>query len=182
MLLEKFKSRIKITVRAFVPPHIERQFKSKFGDGIEFVRTPLPRKKIIEAYQKSDILLLPCHSTPTMAFIEAMSCGLSIVTTNVWANKELLEDAKFAIIVDPPTHVKYEDEFGTPMWYRSEFMRKIERIDSKFIHALFDSVSYLIENENLLIKFKKEALYYFKERFSVEKRNAQLEEVLRSWS
>jgi glycosyltransferase involved in cell wall biosynthesis len=180
-LLEKFKNRIKIKIRAYVPKHIESYFKGNFGERIEFISRTLPRKEIFATYQESDILLLPCHSTPTRAFIEAMSCGLPIVTTNVWANKELLEDAKFAMIVDPPGHVKYEDEFGTPLWYRSEFMRKIERIDSNFIHALFDSISYLIENENLLIKFKKESLSYFKERFSVKKRNAQLEEVLRSW-
>lgn len=180
MLLEKFKSRIKITVRAFVPPHIERQFKSKFGDGIEFVRTPLPRKKIIEAFQKSDIFMLPCHSTPTMAFIEAMSCGLSIVTTDVWANRELLGNGKFATIVEPPRHVKYEDEFGTPMWYRAGFMNELEKIDTRFIHDLFESVSSLIEDENLLNQTKKEALLYYKNHYTVDNRNAQLKDIFRT--
>jgi hypothetical protein len=91
-----------------------------------------------------------------------------------------LGNGKFATIVEPPRHVKYEDEFGTPMWYRAGFMNELEKIDTRFIHDLFESVSSLIEDENLLNQTKKEALLYYKNHYTVDKRNAQLKDIFRT--
>lgn len=65
----------------------------------------LPYKEVIREYQKADIFLLPSMTTATweeqygMALIEAMACGLPIVTTNIGAIPEVVNDS--AVLCEP---------------------------------------------------------------------------------
>lgn len=67
------------------------------GKNIE-VRS-IPYSQIHQIYQSADLFLLPSHTTPTweeqygMALVEAMACGLPIVTTRCGAIPEVVGDA-----------------------------------------------------------------------------------------
>ena len=88
---------------------IWNKLKYELGDCIEFKWVDsLPYKEVIKEYQKADIFLLPSITTATweeqygMALIEAMACGLPIITTNTGAITEVVGNA--AVLCDPEYH------------------------------------------------------------------------------
>ncbi|MBP9702413.1 glycosyltransferase family 4 protein [Candidatus Woesebacteria bacterium] len=100
---------IVLTVARRVPEKgidIWNQLGQEFGGSIDFKWIDsLPYKEVIKEYQKADIFLLPSMATATweeqygMALVEAMACGLPIITTNTGAITEVVDNA--AVLCDP---------------------------------------------------------------------------------
>ena len=98
-----------LTVARRVPEKgidIWNKLKYELGDSIEFKWIDsLPYKEVIKEYQKADIFLLPSMTTATweeqygMALIEAMACGIPIITTKTGAIPEVVGNA--AILCEP---------------------------------------------------------------------------------
>ncbi len=67
--------------------------------GINIRTTSVPYSEIHKIYQKSDLFFLPSVSTPTweeqygMALVEAMACGLPVISTTSGAIPEVVGDA-----------------------------------------------------------------------------------------
>lgn len=79
---------------------IWNQLRDELGDKINFKWVySVSYEEIIKEYQAADIFLLPSIATATweeqfgMALIEAMACGLPIITTNTGAIPEVVGDA-----------------------------------------------------------------------------------------
>ncbi len=63
---------------------------------------PIPRKKMIEQYNKADIICLPSWwENMPMACIEAMLCGSIVIGSNSGGIKEIIEDGKDGFLIPP---------------------------------------------------------------------------------
>lgn len=70
-------------------------------DDVEFVGE-VNHDRLHKYYQKSDIFVLPSLSEGlSNVLMEAMACGLPVVTTNVGGNPELIKDKKGGFLVKP---------------------------------------------------------------------------------
>lgn len=83
-------------------PEVER-LCSKLGinDSVRFLGF-LPEEKKIEALCAADVFVLPTlYEGFGIVFLEAMACGLPIVTTDVAGNSEIVENKKNGLLVKP---------------------------------------------------------------------------------
>jgi hypothetical protein len=119
------------------------------------IEQPLSRIDALSFLAGSDLVVMPCHSTPTMAFIEAGSRGVPVITNDVWANSEYVADGRTGFLVQPPAQLRYQDKSLTPLWYRPGFVDSIKApIGAEYLSRHLRTLEYLIEDENLLRSLK----------------------------
>ncbi|MFA6036445.1 MAG: glycosyltransferase [Candidatus Micrarchaeia archaeon] len=105
------------------------------------------KEKMEELMRTSDVLFYPAYSTPGLAFIEAMRYHMPIVTTDAWANKEVVKDGVNGL-VSAFTEFSTRTEFNLPPM-RESFMdfelkggdRRLDAGLLKNLDALYDSPS-----------------------------------------
>jgi L-malate glycosyltransferase len=69
----------------------------KINKKVKFLGS-IPHQKIVKYYQKNDLFILPSlNEGMSNTILEAMACGLSIITTNTGGSKELIKDNGFII-------------------------------------------------------------------------------------
>ena len=148
----------------------------------------MPRLRIIEEvisraeldaeFQKASVFVCPTHTTPAMVMIDAMSHGLPIVTTDVWANREMVTERN-GILIPPAMEVKYADELDIPVWGSSEFGKAIRKTHHDVADSIIDAVEQLYANRKLAIEKGLNGWRLTAENgpFSLERRNRELKEV-----
>ena len=113
-MISREREDVEFLMRSFIP--------SEFSEAIKRVRNltliqePISWGRMEELFATADIFVFPSHHTPAMVLLDAMSYGLPIVTTDVWANREMILDGVNGILVTPPEEIRYEDEFRNPLW------------------------------------------------------------------
>ena len=167
--------KIIVTIRAWCPPAYIAKLRA-LGINIEMIEHPLARTDALAYLANSDLALLPCHSTPTMAFIEAMSKSVPVVANDVWANSEYLLDGKTGFLVAPPKDVRYSDGCATPLWYRPGFTQSLKAsLDTKYFMRHLHVLSYMLEDENLLRSLRTTTGDFFvNSQFDITRRNEEL--------
>jgi glycosyl transferase family 1 len=174
-VLPRLLPRITVVIRAWCPPSYISKLRSQ-GVNIEMIEQPLSRIEALSVLASSDLALIPCHSTPTMAFIEASSRGVPIITNDVWANSEYVADGVTGLLVQPPAQHRYQDKRLTPLWYRPGFTESLRAsADTEYLMRHLRTLQYLIEDENLLVSLKaKTAQYFIDSPFDLTRRNRGL--------
>jgi hypothetical protein len=171
----KLAKKIAVIVRAWCPQSYVAKLRA-LGVKIETIEQTLSRTDALSLLANSDLSVMPCHSTPTMAFIEAMSRSLPTITNDVWANHEYLADGDTGFLVAPPTGVRYVDENMTPQWYRPGFIQSIKTsVDHEYLMRHIRILSYLLEDEGNLRSLKTRTYQYFVDSpFDLRRRNREL--------
>jgi glycosyltransferase involved in cell wall biosynthesis len=77
--------------------------------GNRYIRKSVPHGKMAEYYRAADVFTLPTGSQEAfgMVYLEAMSCGLPVVTTDDPVKREII--GKGGIFVDPTNLSEYSD-------------------------------------------------------------------------
>jgi glycosyltransferase involved in cell wall biosynthesis len=164
-----------IVIRAWCPQSYIAKLRA-MGVQIEMIEHPLARDDALSRLASSDLVVLPGHSTPTMAFIEAMSRSVPVIANDVWANSEYLSDGKTGFLIQPAPRVQYCDGDLTPLWYRPDFTRSLmTSVDPEYLRRHLRALEYLLEDENSLLSLKKETGRYFaRSPFELSARNREL--------
>jgi Glycosyl transferases group 1 len=175
----KLARKMIVLIRAWCPPSYVAKLRA-LGVKIEMLDHPLDRADALAYLAGSDLALLPCHSTPTMAFIEAMSKRVPVIANAVWANSEYLLDGKTGFLVAPPKDVRYSDDCSTPLWYRPGFTQSLKTsVDTEYVLRHLRVLSYILEDENLLRSLRtKTGEYFVNSPFDVGRRNKELGHLL----
>jgi glycosyltransferase involved in cell wall biosynthesis len=119
--------------------------------------------------------------TPWSVFLEAMSFELPIVTTDLYANPEIVQDGVTGLLVEPPIGVPYHWErslvsMGSPL--HGQFMEAIRIPDPAFVARLAERLSLLIENVGLRREMGRRARHEVEEgKHSVRHRNKALKAI-----
>lgn len=97
----------------------------------------VPPMNIHEYYQSADIFVLPSHTEGIpLSILEAMSCGLPIISSCVGGIPEVVEDGKNGFLVSPKDKmqltVKLETLIDDPNLRKKFVNRSIKSINDKF--------------------------------------------------
>ena len=132
-----------------------------------------------DEFKSADIFLLPAHNTPFSGFLDAMSYELPVVTIDAWANSEIVEDGKTGFVVRRSEKIPYYVENFIPNFGSSRFQQAIRTPDPQVVGELVEKVSILIDYPQLRKRMGKAGRWEVEEgRFSIERRNRQLKQIL----
>lgn len=176
ILKRKYKN-IKLTVRSYVPESVKRKY-SMVND-IKIIDKLIPWSVLENEFKTADIFLFPGHQTPGLALLDAMSYELPIVTTDVWANSEMVRHGQNGFLVPKSDKIRYYDENFIPCWFLKDSFKVIQKgTDSHVIKKLVDEISILIEDEYLRRKMGKRGRNDIeKGKFSIGNRNKKLKKI-----
>jgi glycosyltransferase involved in cell wall biosynthesis len=147
--------------------------------GLTFIEETLSWARLENEFLTADIFLLPTHFTPLEVFLDAMSYELPIVTTDVWGNRELVEDGRTGFLV--PKSSLAPDFLSDAPWghSRNNFDKVLKQIDPQMIEALVRKLSLLVENPELRHRMGRSGRIEVEEgRFSISRRNEALKRIL----
>lgn len=175
--LNKKYHNLELVVRSNMPKHIRNNYKGigniKIIDGI------IPRELLEQEFTSADIFLFPSHITPGMVILEAMSYELPVITTDVWANPELVKDGETGFIVKKSSTLEhyYEENFISN-WGTPQFMKAIQNVQTDVVEQLVEKTSILIEDEELRKRMGKIGRQEIESgKFSIDKRNKKLKRI-----
>jgi glycosyltransferase involved in cell wall biosynthesis len=167
---------LELVIRSDVPPEISAHYRDV--PGLRIIDSIIPWQELERLFLSADIFLLPAHCTVAMAMIDAMSYGLPVVTTDVYANAETVEDGVTGLIVRRACGVPYERD-GLPVsMFTRPFQRAIRRTDPLVVDDVVRNVSALIEDPALRRRLGEAGRRRVERgRFSIARRNARLKAI-----
>lgn len=167
---------LEMVVRSDVPKMIKLRYHGV--PGIRIVDKIIPWQEMQQEFETADILIFPGHHTPFMSLLEAMSFELPIITTNVYANTEIVEDGKTGLVIDCSQKVPYYVSKYVPDGHSPQFRKAIQLIDNKVVNELVEKTSLLIENIDLRQKMGKTGRWEVEHgKFSIKNRNEKLKRI-----
>lgn len=140
--------------------------------GIRFLGRVSRDRLFNELLPRTDVFLVPTYAeTYGFAILEAMAFGIPVISTNVFAIPEVIENGESGLLVDV-SGFNVEQMFRT---YRVDTLPNAFR--EHVTHGVHEYLANLILNKELRQALSREALATVRARFSVERRNAQLTDV-----
>ena len=174
--LRKRFTNLELVIRSRVPADVY----AKYGHapGVRIVRDILPWGEFEGLFQSADIFVCPAHLTPSMTFLDAMSYGLPIVTTDVWSTPELVQDGRTGLLVHHPEAHRYiVDSIAHHDW--PVFKEVVNRVHPDLVAGVVRKTTMLIENPELRKGMGSEGRREVEEgKFSIRRRNTALKRLL----
>jgi glycosyltransferase involved in cell wall biosynthesis len=173
--LEKKYDNIELWIKSDVPEVVKRKYNSKNIKYIPYSSEIVPREQLIkELYSKCDIFLYTtfCDSFG-YSLIDALVAKLPIISTNLFAVPEIVEEGKNGFILKIPG---YDLKKG---FVQESFVYDLNEEERReFISGLKKSLEKLIKNKNLRESMSKESFKKVSEGdFSLKKRNKKLKKI-----
>jgi len=167
---------LELIVRSYVPSYYRKRFQYP---NIRIINSIIPWIELEEIFTSADIFLFPSHNTPGLVLLDAMSYELPVITTDIWANSETIEDGKTGFLLQKSDKTRYFDENYVPQWSSSEALKIIKNnVDPQVINQIVEVTANLIENSNLRRTLGYSArMEIEKGKFSIENRNEQLKQI-----
>jgi len=168
ILMNNYKN-FSIMIRSGLDIGLKNAF-SKFQN-IRIIDAMLSREELDAIWRAGDLFVMPNrYNTPAKVFLEAMSYGLPIITTDIWANPELVRHGETGLLVRHPYTSTYNKCLSPNM---------TNKPNESIVKGLVEAISYLLEDESLRVKMGKKARSLVDNGpFSIESRNERLSRVL----
>lgn len=168
---------LELVMRSYVPQNIKKKY-SKIVN-IRIIDEIITWEELEQEFKYADIFLFPSHNTPGLAILDAMSYELPVITTDVWANPEMVTNGRTGFVIEKSRKVPYYIENFIPNWSAPESLKIIKKIvDPEVVSELVEKAAFLIEDTNLRRKMGKTGREEIENgRFSIEKRNRTLKRV-----
>jgi len=171
ILNKKYKN-IHLKIKGSIPKHLQKNLKN-----VTFVEENLPREKFYEEFlYKPDIYVQPTLvDTFAIAVIEAMSTGLPVVATDMFAMSEIIDEGYNGFLIKTKMHwdkyVKFDPKY-------KQFNKDTTEYHPEMIKDLVKKLSLLIENKNLRKKMGQNAFKTVETgKFSIQERNKKLRRI-----
>ena len=171
ILRKKYKN-VNLKIKGTIPLHLRKDL-----DGVTFVEENLPRDKFYEEFlYKPDIYVQPTLvDTFAIAVIEAMSVGLPVVATDMFAMSEIIEEGYNGFLLNTKMHwdeyVKFDPKY-------KKFNKDVSNYHPETIKDLVKKLSILIEDKNLRRKMGENAFKTVDSgKFSIKRRNEKLRKI-----
>jgi glycosyltransferase involved in cell wall biosynthesis len=171
-ILNKKYDNIQLRIKGTIPKHLRKNLKN-----ITFTEENLPREEFYKKFlYEPDVYVQPTLvDTFAIAVIEAMSTGLPVVATNLFAMPEIIEDGKNGFLIKTNMHwdkyVKYDPKY-------KKFNRDLAKYHPEMIQDLVDKLSILIEDPKLRKKMGRRSFEIVDSgKLSIKERNKKLRRI-----
>lgn len=173
-LYEK-NNRLRLIVKSWVPEDIAKKYSRI--QGIEFQGVS-PFSEMDAIFKQVDIFLSPNHNTPAQAFLDCMNYSIPVITTDLWANSEIIRDNYNGLLISKSKNIPYFFGNNIPNSRSPEFNKKINKVDEELVRELVDKAQVLIEKTPLRKKLGRNGKREIDSReFSIEKRNKKYKKL-----
>jgi len=136
------------------------------------------RPELEREFLTADIFVYPTHITPSIVMLDAMSYGLPVVTTDVWANPELVQDGHNGLLVEH-RGVSAFTEGDVVHFDWPQFRRVTEGTDPMLAVDVAEAVSRLVDDAELRLRLGQAGRREVESgRFSLRQRDAALGRLL----
>lgn len=164
-----------------VPPE-EYARKYEGFKNIRFVEPNKSREKLIrDFYSNADVYVMPSFvDTFGGVFLESMSCSIPVITTNIYASPEIIENGKSGILMDAPLSM-FNTDLSLRFWPKDrswkKFLNMAKNMNGKFTNSIEKSMAALINDSSLRKNMGRRGSQIIKEKFSISRRNKTLKRI-----
>jgi glycosyltransferase involved in cell wall biosynthesis len=146
-ILAKKYNNIHLILRSGMPDELKNHFAS--CNYITIIDKPIPWVQLEFVWKTADIFVLPSHyNTSAQVFLDAMSYGLPIVTTDTWANSEFVQDNYTGYLIHNPRAARFTE--GSLFHINPLYLREVMKGPCwDVVAGLVEKLSVLIENEKI---------------------------------
>lgn len=159
------------SVRLDVITHLPSEFSdlAKSCAGIHVHEARFSRDEIYAQFMSQvDVLVLPTYvDSFGMVALEGLAHGLALITTDVYALREMVEDGKNGMLLAPPLSI-WDGVMPSRYYYDLEHIKAhIERLDPTDFEGQLEQALYkLAANPEFRLAARKESVRIMKERFA----------------
>lgn len=179
--LEKKYRNIELIIKSDIPENLKRKYYSKNIKFFPYKAEILPRKQLLKQfYSKADIFIYPTFiDTFGYGLLDAMTCCLPIVASDIFAIPEIVENGKNGFLVHAPVSwTNKKGLFDTKKWLKLREEIHKGKLFPEFISEIVKKTSLLIENSRLRKKMGKKGYNMVKDgKFSIKERNKNLRRI-----
>ena len=175
LILNSKHDGIEIHCVATVPDNIKKQYKHK---NIYFYNSSFSQEELIKKFFLTcDVFILPTHAdTFGMVLLEALACGMPVITTNQFAAKEIIEDGLNGMLLSsdvlPLNDTLFPEILSSDLEYSNP--------EQKLGNSIEKKVDDLCANWTKVDEMKLHSIQNFKVggKFSIDSRNEILRKLL----
>ena len=127
----------------------------------------LSRDMVIEQMRQSDVLVHPSFMESFgMVLLEAIRCGLGVITTDMYASSEMVINEKNGFIVKPPIS-PWNGYLPTENFLVPQLMENMKSVDyGHFTQDLANAMMALESDTTLRSSMKRQSIAHFNDRFA----------------
>ncbi|MBU0953700.1 MAG: glycosyltransferase family 4 protein [Nanoarchaeota archaeon] len=180
-VLEAFEDlQKKMDIELTIVSNVPEPWKKKYNDpSITYLPPTIPHETLLkEHFAAADVFVLPSYmDTFGMVFLEAMSIGLPIVSTNVFAIPEIVGKAGICINASNISWYGKDYLFAWNSWKEFSLKTKTQEKPT-IVKQLVASLENVLHNKNLqktMIKHGTNSVT--KGKFSIKERNKKLKRI-----
>lgn len=168
-ILSKKYSNIRMKIISNIPENIDVKI-----DRLDVIPL-MPREKLFKLYSESDIFLAPTYFNLGMSFVEAMGCGLPIITTDMFGLPEAVD--KNGFIIKMKDQGVYKERSAAISEF-PEFTKFLyEKNSEQIIKGIVYAVSALVENTKIIDIMSRASREKYEKEFSMEYKKRKLKEI-----
>jgi glycosyltransferase involved in cell wall biosynthesis len=174
-ILSKKFDKLELVMKVSPPLEIVKRIKNM--ENVIFIEKHFSSREELfkNFYEKLDIFVLPTYvDSFGYSILEAMSVGLPIVATNIFAIPEIVEDTKNGFLINSPVsdfRMDFVPEFFDRNWLKNHLVKPV-------IKQLVEKLSLLIEDSSLRNKMGRyNRMLIEKGKFSIKQRNEKLRRI-----
>jgi len=167
---------IKLIVKAWVPEKIMKNYSSVTGIDFQGIS---PFSEMDKIFKQCDIFMSPNHNTPAQAYLDCMNYSIPIITTDLWANSEIIKDNYNGLLIPKSKKVPYFFGNNIPASRSPAFNKAINEIDEELVKNLVNKAETLIDNWKLRKKLGENGKRELNSgEFSIKTRNLKYKKLL----
>jgi len=174
-ILSKKYEHLKFLVKPWAPEQVKKKYSGIKNLKFEGITTDYEMDLLLK---EIDILVSPIHNTPAKLFLDCMNYSIPVITTDVWANSEIVKDKYNGLLIPASKHFPYYVLNNVPNSRTKGFNKAIKNIDHKMVGNIVKKVELLIKNKGLRKKLGENGKREIESgEFSIKKRNKKYKKL-----
>jgi glycosyltransferase involved in cell wall biosynthesis len=139
---------VELVVRSDLPPEVRARYRGH--PRILYAEGLLTADELDGLYRSAHVFLFPAYYSPWMTALEAMGYGLPVITTNVYANPEMVQDGVSGFVIPASTIPPWSGSFAPPNTAKDpEYESAIRHPDPEITRGIIDRVARLLDDPPL---------------------------------